>query len=290
VPPDPAKEPSEAWAIFREDLPNDVVLRMQANFYGGSAWIELSLLPISIQFLSLWANRLAAADAREAFEINNEVDYLEMVQALVLGNLRSFLLLVPVMLYDMWDDPLVLSVESFIAQRVRPHFRKRWRTLGFPKDRDLFPALRKELAKNAANRLEFRNAWILRTQGGARDKDSFDKRKDFAAIIDFIRKSRNLWKYVIKFFAAHGYEDACPTWVMGEARFKRLSQDIPVPRDLLKRVLRKSTESTEELEPFSFAIEHARKEFGFKEKRATVRRHYYALPRTSSSETGKKRR
>lgn len=280
--PDPANEPSTAWAIFREDLPHDVVLRMQANFYAGAAWIEVSLLPIAVLVLNTWGVRLNQSDAKELFGIDNEKDFLASVHAFVVGNLKNFILLLPIMLYDMWDDPLTLSTEAYVEQEVRPYFRKRWRALGFPKQFVLFPELRRELEQNSTRRSEFQNAWRRKTQGGFREKDSFDERKDFASIMKFVRESHKLWQYVTRFFADHNYEESCPRWIVDEAEFKRLSQGVSVPPHLLRQVLKKRNESRVELSPLSFAIEHARRTFEFKQTRATVLRHYHAYFRKSS--------
>ena len=101
-PRDRINEPSTAWAMFRENLPHDVILKMQANFSAGASWTEVSLLPISVLFLNAWRSRLSQRDGARLFNINNEAEYEEAVDILTFRQLRNFLLLLPVALYEMW--------------------------------------------------------------------------------------------------------------------------------------------------------------------------------------------
>lgn len=274
-PIDPAKQPSTAWAIFREDLPHDVLLRIQANFFAGASWTEISLLPICLLFRKAWKFRLSQKDAGRLFNIKSQIEYEEAVDAFTFKQLRNFLLLLPIALYDTWDDPFNLSIEGFIEQVLRPHFRKRWRALGIPTKMILFPEVRKEIEEHDSRRKKFRNDWIRKTHGGFRtENQSFADKQDFPRISEFISKAHPLWKYVTEFFAQHEYDESCIEWVRGKAKFKELSSSIAVPHKLLRKVFRRKSKTSEELEPLGFAIEHAREAFKFEESRSTVRRHY----------------
>ncbi len=271
-----SNEPSSSWAIFKEDLPHDVILKIQVNYFFGAFWTELSLLPLSIVFLRLWRQRLSQEDASGLFNIKSPSDYEASVDILTSRLLQNYLLLLPVMLYDTLDQVPNFSVEGFIKTEVKPYFRKHWQALGIPKNFILLPELHNEIEERRKESEKFKKRWLGITPGGFRDKKSLAlaDRDDFAAIISFINHTRLLWKYVTKFFAMHHYDEDCIQWVKGKKEYKELSAGINVPIELLKKVFKREHESALELEPLGLAIEHARKKFDLTESPSTVRRHF----------------
>ncbi len=278
------KEPSSAWAIFREDLPHDVILKMQANFFAGASWTEVSLLPISLLFLNAWRWRLGQEDADNLFNIKSQAEYKEAVDYFTFRQLRNFLLLLPAALYETWDTPFHESIEGLIEQEIKPYFRKRWKALGIPANIALFPEVQKEMEQAAKHRKEIRQKWIGKTHGGFRwENKSFAQRQDFQAIIEFINKAHPLWEHITVFFEDKHYDGDCVQEIKRDEKYKALSDGLNVPDELLKKVFGRKSNSGAELEPLGFAIAHAKKEFEFAESSSTVRRHYQRVNRVSNS-------
>lgn len=239
-PPLPARQPSTAWAIFREDLPCDVLLKMQSNSMPAQPGQKSPCYRSPFYILNAWSWRLGQDDAARLFNIHNLSEYKKKVESLTFRQLRHFILLLPIMLIDTWEDPFNLSIEAFIEQEIRPNFRRYWREVGIPPNIILFPEARKEMEENTARRETFKRKWIGKTHGGFREnRGGFADRKDFPNILEFITRVHPLWKQIARFFALNDYDENCIEMVQATEKYKTLSVGIAVPHKLLKTVFMK---------------------------------------------------
>jgi hypothetical protein len=95
--------------------------------------------------------------------------------------------------------------------------------------------------------------------------------KELMQIIDDLHE---LWEYTTEFFERNDYEAGCVEMIKASSEFKRLAKQYAVPNALLKKVFKRKSSRKPELEPLSFAIEHARQILNIKLKPNTIKVRY----------------
>ncbi len=234
------KEPASATGLFKRETPNDIIIMVQINHHIGATWTEIPMLPIAILFLRLWAFRLRQGDAGRIFNIVDEQGRDEAIDILTSRQLSHCVLLLAITQFDVIGSAIYDSLNGLINQEIKPHFRKYWRDMGIPVNVELFPQLVSEIEEFKVQSKELQKNWLQKTHGGARNFGGFLGRPDVREVVEFIDRVQPLWKYIIRYFAAHDYEADCINRIDSDVDFIRLSGGEKVPARLLKQVYRRN--------------------------------------------------
>jgi hypothetical protein len=219
------------------------------------------------------------SDADKVFNIVDERARHEAIDILTGRQLSHCIMILAITQTDVIGSGFYDSLNGLINQEIRPHFRRYWRGRGIPVNIDLFPQLASEIEQNELRAKSFRQGWLQKKHGGARNFAGFLKRTDVGEIIEFIVRVQPLWKYAVRYFHERDYDAGCVEAIQSDVQFQQLSGSENVSAKVLKDIYRRKQAkqglpTPKSLQPLGFAISHARERFDIKQSNATILRWY----------------